>query len=375
LPEYGGPAFSVSRLAVALGDAGVEVGVWAADQSAVATPLLSFSSPVQRIVGTEAEALGRSDHIDILHDNGIWLRHNHRLAILAKRRGIPRVVSTRGMLEPWALRHKRFKKYVAWRLYQRRDLRIALYHHTTAEAEAQNLQHLSLAVPISIVPNGIDMPGESPAAFSSRDQRTTTETGRTALFLGRIYPIKGLPMLIQAWSSVRPKGWQLCIAGPDEAGHRKDVENAVLATGLTDSVSFLGPIAPQMKAALFSEVDLLILPSYSESFGMVVAEALAHGLPVLTTKGTPWSSLPKNGCGWWVEPTVDGICSALHAATNLDRGTLRSMGANGRALVAKHFAWRNVASRFICLYESVLTSSCRETKFEDFRIVPSVEAS
>ena len=360
-PDYGGPAFSVSRLAIALGNAGVKVGVWAADQSAAVTPLLPSGSPVQRVTGAETEALDRFEHIDILHDNGIWLRHNHRLAVFAERRGIPRVVSTRGMLEPWALRHKGFKKYVAWKLYQRRDLRRASCHHTTAEAEAQNLQRLSLAVPISIVSNGMDVADETPATFSSSDQRPTTASRRTALFLGRIYPIKGLPMLVQAWSSVRPKGWHLRIAGPDEAGHRKHVENAVLAAGLTDSVSFTGPVAPQMKGSLFSEVDLFILPSYSESFGMVVAEALAHGLPVLTTKGTPWASLPKNGCGWWVEPTADGIGSALHAATSLDRNTLRSMGANGRALVATHFAWRNVASRFISLYESVLASSGRDT--------------
>ena len=110
LPTYGGPAFSVSRLAMALGEAGAEVGLWASDQSAAVTPLLPTRSSVQRIIGTEAEALDRFGETDILHDNGIWLPHNHRLAVLAGRRGIPRIVSTRGMLGPWALKHKLFKK-------------------------------------------------------------------------------------------------------------------------------------------------------------------------------------------------------------------------------------------------------------------------
>ena len=129
LPDYGGPAFSVSRLAMALAEAGAEVGLWASDQSAAVTPLFPAASSVQRIIGTEAEALDRFGETDILHDNGIWLPHNHRLAVLAERHGIPRVVSTRGMLEPWALSHKRLKKKLAWWLYQRRDLKQARCHH------------------------------------------------------------------------------------------------------------------------------------------------------------------------------------------------------------------------------------------------------
>ena len=89
LADYGGPAFSVSRLAMALADAGAHVGLWAADGSAVTTALLSPTSAVQRMIGTESEALRRFGETDLLHDNGIWLPHNHRLAALAKRCGIP----------------------------------------------------------------------------------------------------------------------------------------------------------------------------------------------------------------------------------------------------------------------------------------------
>ena len=162
LPDYGGPAFSVSRLAIALAEAGAEVGLWASDQSAAITPLVPVGSSVQRIIGTEAEALVRFGETDILHDNGIWLPHNHRLAVLSERRGIPRVVSTRGMLEPWARSHKRLKKSFAWWLYQRRDLKHASCHHTTADAEARNVQHLGLGVPVVAVPNGVDVPEERP---------------------------------------------------------------------------------------------------------------------------------------------------------------------------------------------------------------------
>jgi glycosyltransferase involved in cell wall biosynthesis len=356
LPDYGGPAFSVSRLATALAEAGAEVGLWASDQSAAVTPLLPPGSSVQRVIGTEAEALDRFSKTDILHDNGIWLPHNHRLAVLAERRGIPRVISTRGMLEPWALRHKRLRKRVAWQLYQRRDLKQARCHHTTAEAEARNLQHLGLGVPVIAVPNGVDVPEERPRVGGSESQNAVRGgQRRTALFLGRIYPIKGLPMLVEAWARVRPDGWILRIAGPDEAGHQKQVEKAVAAAGLGEVVSFIGPIGHQMKTSAFFDADLFVLPSYSESFGLAVAEALAHGLPVLTTVGAPWSILPESGCGWWVDATVDGIAEGLRHATTLDPETLRTMGAKGRALVVAKFGWEGVADLILSTYEGVLS--------------------
>src|SRR5262245_52348729 len=101
LPEYGGLAFSVSRLAIALTEAGAEVGLWAPDQSAATTPLLPTKSSVHRLTGTEASAMERFGKADVIHDNGIWLPHHHRLSQLAIRRAIPRLVSTHGMLEPW----------------------------------------------------------------------------------------------------------------------------------------------------------------------------------------------------------------------------------------------------------------------------------
>jgi glycosyltransferase involved in cell wall biosynthesis len=355
LPDYGGPAFSVSRLAIALADAGAEVGLWASDRSAADTPLLSLTSPVQRIRGTESEALDRFGEMDILHDNGIWLPHNHRLAALAKRRGLTRVVSTRGMLEPWAFSHKRFKKQIAWWIYQRRDLKEARCHIATGEAEARSLQRLDLGVPIATVPNGVDLPDKESGNASSESEKVFRNGSRTAFFLGRIYPVKGLPMLIEAWARVRPDGWRLRIAGPDEAGHRKEVEEAVSAFGLGESVSFAGPIQAEMKKSAFLDADIFVLPTHSESFGMVVAEALAHGVPVLTTTAAPWSILRDRGCGWWVDATVDGIAEGLRQATVLDLKTLQAMGAKGRAMIVEEFSWKRIADLMLSTYEKVLT--------------------
>ena len=345
---------------MALADAGTEVGLWASDGSADFTPLLPATSRVQRIVGTVSEALDRFGEPDILHDNGIWLLHNHQLAALAEKHSIPRVISTRGMLEPWALGHKRLKKKLAWWLYQRHDLQQACCHIATGKTEAENLQRLGLGVSIATVPNGVDVAEERLGAVDLESQKTVRRgRTRTALFLGRIYPIKGLPMLIDAWVRVRPDGWRLRIAGPDEAGHRKQVESAVSAAGLGEVVSFTGPVEPQMKKSVFLGADLFVLPTHSESFGMVVAEALAHSLPVLTTTAAPWSILRERGCGWSVDPTVDGITEGLRQATGMETEALGEMGRKGRALVIEKFSWRSIADLMLSTYEKVMEAGDR----------------
>ena len=360
--NYGGPAFSVSRLATALVDSGVQVGLWAADGSAPTTQLLPEQSLVQRLDGSESHALERFGSADLLHDNGIWLPHHHSLTALAQGRGIPRVVSLRGMLEPWAFRHKHVKKKVAWWLYQRCDLRKAQIHIATGDAEARNLERFELGVPIVTIPNGVDIPQNGPPSVEAESEKMVSGRSKTALFLGRIYPIKGLPMLIEAWAKVRPRGWKLRIAGPDEAGHQRQVEKAVSDRGLGDVISFVGPVEHEAKSVLFYNVDLFVLPTYSESFGMAIAEALAHRLPVLTTTGAPWPMLEEAGCGWRVEPTLDGIAEGLMRATSLRLQCLRQMGEKGRQMVSSQFSWEHVASQMLGAYELALRYPREHTK-------------
>lgn len=354
LPSFGGPAYCVSQLARALAAAGVEVGLWTADRSVLSTPLLSGVADVRRLIGTELQALDKFGEPDIVHDHGIWLAHNHRLAKLSAARSVPRLVSVHGMLEPWTLNHKRWKKRVAWWLYQRRDLARAHCHHATAEMEAANVKRLKLGVPVCVVPNGVDIPPNL-ARNARRIQQGDVEKPkkRTALFLGRLHPKKGLPMLVEAWACVRPAGWEVRIAGPDEAGHRAEVEKAVHAAHLNNEISFIGPLEGEAKTLALFGADLLVLPTHSENFGIVIAEALAHGLPVLTTTAAPWPMLREYACGWWVNPTVDGIADGLRQATSLEAATLGAMGRRGRKLVATQFGWERVAKEFSTIYENL----------------------
>ncbi len=312
---------------------GCESVIWAADGSGAAMP----------------------SSWEVLHGHGIWLPYMVGLSKSARAARKPVIISPRGMLEPWSLRHKRWKKRLAWGLYQRRVLASAACLHATAEAEAENIARLKLGVPVCVIPNGVEVP----PAVPWQNDPPANGNPRRALFLSRIHPKKGLPLLIEAWRRVRPEGWVMEIAGPDEAGHRAEVEALIQKAGLQNAFRFLGPVSDGDKDAVFAGVDLFILPTYSENFGMVIAEALARSVPVLTTTGTPWPMLEPRDCGWWVSPTQEGITDGLARATAVGSTALRRMGENGRALVSREFGWESAGESMLDVYRWLLGNGTR----------------
>lgn len=293
----------------------------------------------------------RSFRPDILHDNGIWMPHNHSLAKLAAHYNLPRMVSTRGMLEPWAMAHKRMKKRLAWLAYQKRDLNRAATLHATADSEAGAIVNLGLLPKVVVLPNGVDIPTAAASHARAPDQP------RTALFLSRIHPKKGLDRLIDAWNAARPRGWRLRIAGPGAPGYCDEVARRIARAGLERQVSLAGPLYGAAKTRAFISADAFLLPSYSENFGIVVAEALAHGVPVLTTTATPWQALESENCGWRVPPTSAAIATGLAEVVAASDETRKAMGLRGRALVKRQFAWRAIAKNMRASYESIVEQS------------------
>jgi glycosyltransferase involved in cell wall biosynthesis len=276
----------------------------------------------------------------------MWLPINHAVATVARERHIPLVISTHGMAEPWALQHRAWKKRLAWLLYQKRDLQTAAVLYATSEMEFLGLRRIGLRQPIAVIPNGVALPevGDAPGKVSGR---------RTVLFLGRIHPVKGLLELVNTWRTVRPAGWRVVIAGPDEGGHRSVVEERVRRLGLRGDVEFVGPVDGAGKAALYRSANLFVLPTFSENFGVVVAEALAHGVPVITTRGAPWADLETFRCGWWIDVGVEPLEAALREAFALTDEDRAAMGARGREYV-KRFDWQRIAEQTLALYRWIL---------------------
>ena len=376
----GGTARAVSALSSALGRLSVPVELLSLGyerdamegtveptcDSVKVTTVPVAKKPLWRESGTRAfgdtlRTLCASRGHVVIHDNGIWLPTNHMAATVARESGVPLIISTHGMLEPWALRHRAWKKRLAWLLYQQRDLRLAAVLHATAQQEVESLRHLGFRQPIAMIPNGVELHAveraDRPPA-PARGDANPRPTVRTALFLSRIHPKKGLIQLIDAWNSVHPVGWRLIIAGPDEGGHQALIEAKVREAGLTDAVEFRGAVEGEAKAELYMSSDLFILPTFSENFGIVVAEALACGIPVITTRGAPWGGIIEHRCGWWVDPAADHIAKALREATSLQPQELRAMGDRGR-IYAQQFNWNAIAKDTLSVYQWMLGQCAR----------------
>jgi glycosyltransferase involved in cell wall biosynthesis len=283
-----------------------------------------------------AQHLIQEHHIDVLHDHGVWLPSNLASARAARKQKTPFVLTPRGMLEPWALGFNQWKKTAAWYAYQRWVLAQADLLHATAPAEAANLRNLGIETPIVVAPNGVPIPDV---------YKTEPSPGakRTALFLSRVHPKKGLLHLVDAWAKVQPEGWRLVIAGPDELGHTDEVRARTREHGLLDVVSFPGTIPNDEKWAHYRKADLFVLPTFSENFGVVIAEALASGIPAITTTGAPWEDLTTHECGWWIETGTAPLVTALESAVSLSDAERLRMGQRGRQLVMEKYTWDAVA--------------------------------
>ena len=252
------------------------------------------------------------------------------------------------MLEPWALNHKALKKRIALALFQWRDLVTAHLLVATSSVEYENIRKLGLRMPVAIIPNGVAL-----NAGSLPVQARQAGRSRVALFLSRVHPVKGLLNLVHAWAQLAPVGWRLRIAGPDEAGHLKDVLALVRKLGIQDSVDYVGAIDGVAKSALYNSADVFVLPTFTENFGLVVAKALTHGLPVITTRGAPWADLTTYDCGWWVDVGVDPLVHALREAMALSDDERQAMGARGREYVQR-YNWDDIAQHTIEVYRWVL---------------------
>lgn len=287
--------------------------------------------------------------VNIIHSHGLWHPANHWAAYQARKSGIPLFCHPRGMVEPWALNSNRLKKRLAMALYQRRDLESVDVFIATSEMERESLRRIGLSQPVAVIPNGVDMP-----IFQNTGRRSAPgKETRTALFLSRVQSKKGLLNLIDAWARLRPKGWRLQIAGPDEGGHLATVMARLRQAGVTDMVTYVGEVDGPAKAALYRSADLFVLPTFSENFGLVVAEALAHGLPVITTHGAPWADLVTYDCGWWIPIGVEPLIVGLRNATTIPDVARQAMGARGVEYV-RRYDWVAIAEQTASVYRWIL---------------------
>lgn len=298
---------------------------------------------------TDAPAILRSlMPIDVAHIHGLWRMPYLQIARSARASGTPVVVSVHGMLHPAALeRHSLAKRVFRWLIQDPLLLESARCLHATALDEADVIRRAGYRGPIAIVPWGIDPPPATPVL---------TKAGEPLLvYLGRLHPSKGLETLLAAWAreAGRFPSWRLRLAGYDEGGYRAALETRARELGIADRVTFNGPVTGGDREALFAAASIVVLPSPAENFGLVIAEALARGIPAIATSGAPWRALAEEGCGWVSGPDADTLAATLTEALSTDEATRRVMGGRGRRYALPRFDWDRIARSMADVYEWV----------------------
>lgn len=359
--RHGGPSRSVRALANAMAGAGVhtellttlEPGQAMAPAGADAADLHIYPREVPRWLcrSRGLAARLREESYDCIHSHALWLltlRYAHEAA---RRQKVPLVIAPRGMMSGWAWEHRRARKWLAERLVHPGAFAAAAGWHATSEAEAADIRRLGFRQPICVAPNGVDVPEAEPLAAARADwvRRVPALAGRpVALFYSRFHRKKRLRELVDVWARVRRRDWFLLLAGVPEEYTVAEVRGWLDAAGLSGHAAVEdGRGAPPPYAA----ASLFLLPSHSENFGLVVAEALAAGVPALVTDATPWAGLAVRGAGdcvAWAD-----YAGALDRLLATDPAELRRQGAAGRAWMQAEFTWSSAARKLLDFYPTL----------------------
>lgn len=289
-----------------------------------------------------------SSSADVFHGNGIWQYPVHQMAKVARQKKIPYIISPHGMLEPWSLKQGKWKKQLAMAIFQKKDLQHAACLHATALMEVINLRKLGFKNPIAVIPNGVPL-----EQFELKDFNTI-KASKKVLFLSRIHPKKGIELLIEAWHQLPntlTQDWSVDIIGNGEPEYIENLIKKIAQKGLSESIQIKKPIDGKKKIEAYQNAKLFVLPTYSENFGIVVAEALACGTPVITTKGTPWEDLETYKCGWWVNVGVDALTATLEKVLLIPEEQWVQMGKNGRQLIENKYSMKAVGEQMYDLYQ------------------------
>jgi len=294
---------------------------------------------------------------DLVHCHGIWTYHAWATLSWQRRSRRPYLVSTRGMVDPPGLAKSRLVKFIAKQLYVNRLLHGAPCIHVLGETEVQSARAFGLRNPLCVIPNGVDLAPtcEGPAPWDGR----LPPRSKVLLYIGRIFPDKGIPFLLDGWAQARRakeagREWRLVIAGWDQEGHEAELKAQALALGIDADTCFAGPLFGPAKTAALSCASAFVLPSKHEAMPSAVLEAWASGLPVIMTAACNIPAGFSTGAALRVEPDGSSIARGLLELFSMDDAQRQAMGTKGRKLVEERYRWPIIAAQMKAVYEWML---------------------
>lgn len=367
---YGGPVRSVPGLVKALGAAGLDVRVVTTNANGDGTldvprgwtrwedTPVAYSKRIAKpdvAPGVLPRCLYWARWADLVHVSSVFNSTSVFGLMAAQFARKPVILSPRGALQPNAMDHGAGRKR-AWLRAMRPLLgRVALFHATAEHERAAITAVLQFGADIAVIPNGVDVPKGAP----SRAYEAVADARPLTLgMLGRVHPIKAIDQVILAVGELRRAGVpvRLEVAGPIESQeyHHRLVSLAA-EQGVGDAVGFLGNVKDDSKWEFLSRIDVAVLASHSENFGLVAIEALAVKTPVIASRFTPWRVLEEVGCGRWVENTPQSLAAAIRSL--LPREVRCAAGQAGETLVRRTYSWDAVAAAHVLRYEGLVAAA------------------
>lgn len=308
------------------------------------------------------ELKSHAKNYDVIHMHSLFQFPQLAAFRVAQASRIPYVVSPRGALDPHMRIRGKLRKKIVDVIWQRRMLDRAACLHFTSPDEKQLVTDLQFASRTEVIPNGLDLARFTfpvSAEYVSQLRADLKLNGSPIIINhGRVTPKKGLPLLIDAMLLLRQRfpNAKLVLVGPDSRGHLSELKQYATARGLNDSIVCLGLRTGEELKALISMGDVWALPSYSENFGNAVVEALAMGIPTITTKHVNIAGQAKEeGALLISEQTPEAFANALISVLD-DTSLQQTLRVNGLQF-AKRYDWMDVGQRFLELYGTLINQA------------------
>ncbi len=358
--QHGGPSRSVYQLALAMSSFEEEIELLTTDpqsshsrqEDTLKVQSFKRDSPKNICRSSDLAAHLSETSYDVIHHHALWLRTLHYAHESAKINSAQLIIAPRGMMSPWAWRHNRWKKKLAQSWIHPEAMNKATGWHATSTQEADDIRSHGFTQPICISPNSVTAP-TSGQIDEAREHWTNicpeVEHRPVALFYSRFHRKKRILELIDLWLKIAPAQWLLLVVGIPEEYTVDDLASYVQRNSGADRVKVYSGVnvpVPYPVASLF------LLPSHSENFGLVIAEAMAHGVPALVTDQTPWLEVNKRNCGWCVP--WDDYPATLNKVLQEDSGTLGERGQLAGKWVAETFSWDKSARVLLNFYQELI---------------------
>jgi glycosyltransferase involved in cell wall biosynthesis len=370
--RYGGPIFAVHGLCRALAARGHAVEVFTTSIDGPGNSAVPHGTPVTLDGVTVryfearylrrlayAPALACSLHAtmadaDVVHLHSVFLWPTWRAARLARQARVPYVISPRGMLVKRLIEKRQRLLKSAWiSTIEKRNLVHASAIHVTSSVEADELGKFGWPLRrVVTIPNGVDSTEPTSPGPASADIAALAQEQPLILFFGRLGWVKGLERLLRAFA--RTRAGTLAIVGTDYDGLAPGLTRLAEGLGIAARVRIIArTVTGADKELAFASARAFVLPSYSESFGNAVIEAMQRGVPAIVTPEVGAADAVR-ACGGGIvtDGDEDSLANAIERLVD-DPALARRMGDAARRHAEAHYGWPSVAARMEAMYASL----------------------